>query len=336
MKPFSPKRILLVSLDNLGDLAFAGALVPALKAAHPDAEIGIWSKTYAAELAPFIPGVTRFHASDPFWDKSPGRPAGSMAGFVRALGEVKRARYDAAVLPNTRWRVALAARAAGIPKRVGFAQRGSRRWLTDALEPERKDRAIVGEWARLLAPLGADPSLAKLTLEVPAFLSDAREAIRSALGPGPVAAVHPFAGDVRRCAPSSFWPELLRRLASSGVKKAVVLGSPSESRAFTAGLSALPGLPAVVAAADLGSGSLSDSLLAVSVSDVFIGHDSGPLHCASGLGVPCLGLYLPGDWPRAMPQGRGPWLAVRRPTPVQADPAEAAALAADLLRSRIK
>jgi len=331
-----PRRILLVSLDNLGDLAFAGALVPALRAAFPGAEVGVWCKEYAAELAPFIPGVARVHAADPFWDAAPGRGAGSAARFLRALASVRRAGYDAALLPNTRWRVALAARLAGIPRRVGFAQRGAGRWLTDALPAERRDAPVAAEWARLLAPLGADPALAALRLEVPPALAAAREALRARLGAGPLAAVHPFAGDARRCAPPAFWVDFLKRLRAAGIPKTVIVGAPAESRAFAAGLSSAAGLPEIAVAAELGAGTLTDALLAVSLADLFVGHDSGPLHCASGLGVPALGLYLPGDWPRAMPQGRAPFRALRGAAPADADPARAAALAAELLGSQIK
>ena len=332
----SPRRILIASLDNLGDLAFACALVPALRAKFPDAEIGVWAKEYAAGLLPFVPGVTLAHASDPFWDKSPGRGAGSVAGFARALAEVRCGGYDAVWRPNTRWRVALAARAAGIPRRVGFDQRGSGRWLTDALAAERRDQPIVAEWARLLAPLGAETARAELRLVVPGFLDAAREALRAKLGSGPSAAIHPFAGDARRCAPAAFWIEFLRRLRTDGIQRAVVIGAAEESRAFAANLAAAEGLPPLFTAADLGRGTLAESLLAISASAVFAGHDSGPLHCAAGLGIPALGLYLPGDWPRAMPQGRGAWKAIRRPSPAQADPAEAAALARELFRSQIK
>jgi heptosyltransferase-2 len=329
-------RILIVSLDNLGDLAFACALAPALRAAFPDAEVGVWAKEYAAGLLPFVPGVTRVHASDPFWDGSPGRGAGSAAGFLRALAGVRRAGYDAALLPNTRWRAALAARAAGIPRRVGFDQRGAGRWLTDALAPERRDAPVVGEWSRLLAPLGAEPARAELRLETPASLAAERKALGARLGPGPLAAVHPFAGDARRCAPPAFWIDLLRRLRAGGVKTAVLIGARAESRAFAAEISSSGGLPELVVAAESGAGTLAEALLAISLSGVFIGHASGPLHCAAGLGVPSLGLYLPGDWPRAMPQGRAAWKAVRRPAPSDADAAEAAALASELLRSQIK
>ncbi|MFI5344855.1 MAG: glycosyltransferase family 9 protein [Elusimicrobiota bacterium] len=327
---------MIVSLDNLGDLVFACALIPALRAAFPITDIGVWAKEYASGLLPFVPGVTRVHASDPFWDGSPGRGAGSFSNFLRVLGDVRAARYDAALLPNTRWRVALGARLAGVPRRIGFDQRGSRRWLTDVVSAERRDTPIVGEWARLLAPLGADPSLAVMTLEVPSSLTASRAALAARLGPGPIAAVHPFAGDARRCAPPSFWIDLLRRLRADGIKKAVVIGAPAESRAFAAEISAAEGFPEVLAAADFGGGALADALLAVSLSQVFIGHDSGPLHCAAGLGVPSLGLYLPGDYPRAMPQGRAAWKTVRRSSPSDADPAEAAALASELFRSHIK
>ena len=336
MSAVPPRRILIVSLDNLGDLAFACALIPVLRATFPIAEIGVWSKEYASGLLPFVPGASRVHSSDPFWDGSPGRGAGSILKFFRTLAEVRAAGYDLALLPNTRWRVALAARLAGIPRRIGFDQRGSHRWLTDVLSPEKRDVPIVGEWARLLAPLGADPGLAVLKLEVPSSLAAPRAAYAARLGPGPLAAVHPFAGDARRCAPVSFWIELLRRLRADGMKKAVVIGAPGESRAFAAGISAAEGLPEIIAAADMGAGTLSDALLTISLCGVFIGHDSGPLHCAAGLGIPALGLYLPGDWPRAMPQGRAAWKAIRRPGPSDADPAEAAALASELFRSHIK
>ncbi|MDE2511194.1 MAG: glycosyltransferase family 9 protein, partial [Elusimicrobia bacterium] len=319
MNGVTPRRILIVSLDNLGDLAFAGGLVPSLRAAFPGTEIGVWAKEYASALIPFVPGVARVHASDPFWDGSPGRRPGTVARFSRALFDVRAAGYDAALIPNTRWRVALAARLAGVSRRIGFDQRGSRRWLTDALPPEDRGAPIVAEWARLLSPLGAEPARASLTLNVPPSLAAERAALGARWGAAPVAAIHPFAGDARRCAPVPFWIELLRRLRADGIGTAVLVGAPEESREFAAALASAGGLPGLVVAADLGKGSLSDALLAISLSAVFIGHDSGPLHCAAGLGIPALGLYLPGDWPRAMPQGRASWKALRRPSPAGAD-----------------
>ena len=315
----APRRVLIVSLDNLGDLAFAGALIPALRAADPDASVSVWAKEYAAGILPFLPGLAGSHVSDPFWDRSPGRGAGSPSRFLSTLAAVRAARYDAALLPNTRWKAALAARLAGIPRRVGFDQRGSSRWLTDALPAERRDLPVVAEWARLVAPLGADPARAALKLEVPAALASERAALAARLGSACVA-VHPFAGDARRCAPPAFWRELLPRL---GAERILVVGAADEAREFAAYVAA-KGLPELLTPQSVGARGLTGSLLALSACRLFVGHDSGPLHCACGFGVPALGLYLPGDWPRAMPRkvrGRGARCAARvRRRPIRRRP----------------
>ncbi len=317
-----PRRALIVSLDNLGDLAFAGALAAPL--AEVGWEVSLWCKDYAAALAPFIPGVSRVYASDPFWDRAPGRARGGAFRFLSTLAEVRRERCDAALLPNTRRNPALAARLAGASRRVGFDQRGARRWLTDALPPEDRGAPVVAQWARLLAPLGANPARAALRLRAPQAMASRRTELAARLGEGAVA-VHPFAGDARRCAPPEFWREFLRR---AGARRAFVFGEAAQARAFAAGLSGVEALTAQ----SIGAAGLGESLLALSACAAFAGHDSGPLHCALGLGVPALGLYLPGDWPRASPQGEGPWRALRRERPADADPAEAAALLGQLRR----
>lgn len=327
-----PRRVLLACLDNLGDLAFACALVPPLRRAWPEASIGVWSKKYAADLLPFVPGLRRVHSCDPFWDRAPGAAPGAVSDFVRTLRDVARERYDAVLLPHTSWRLALAARWAGIPRRVGFAQRGAGPWLSDALSPERRDRPVIAEWARLLEPLGVPAGQPTVHLEVPAPLESARRRLRDALGPGPVVGIHPFAGDARRAAGLAFWEEVLAELPGLGTRKILVVGRRAEARDFVS-RARRPGGADMVVAAELAPGGLAQILLAVSSCRVFAGNDSGPLHCAAGLGVPVLGLYLPGDWPRAMPQGLAPWRAVRRASPDEASAGEALSLLRDLLAS---
>lgn len=326
------RRILLVCLDNLGDLAFASALVPPLRRAFPRATISVWSKEYASGLLAFIPGLSRNHACDPFWDRSPGARPGSVLGFLRTLREVAAADYDTVLIPNTRRRTALAAWMAAVPRRIGFAQRGATPWLTDAVEAERRDRPIVSEWARLLSPLKADAGKPAIHLEVPASLEGERREMLRRLGPGPVVGIHPFSGDERRSAPLAFWREVLAGLPSLGVAKVLVAGRREEAEDFVASVGLHDGLELVVAGA-LGSGGLESVLIATSLCRAFVGNDSGPLHCASGLGVPVLGLYLPGDWPRAMPQGRGPWRDIRRAVPLEASPRDALAHVRGLLEA---
>ena len=152
-----PSRVLLVSLDNVGDLVFASALAPPLRERFPRAQLDVWCKAYAADVARLVPGVTQVIASDPFWDRSPGGEKGRLLPFIRAFGEIRRARYDLAVLTSSQWRVAAAARLAGVPARMGRARRRNQRWLTHVLPEEDRTRPVVAELGRIAHALGGTP-----------------------------------------------------------------------------------------------------------------------------------------------------------------------------------
>src|SRR5262245_22973300 len=129
-------RILLVSLDNLGDLVFASALAPPLRERFPDARLVVWCKDYTAEIARLIPGVDEVIASDPFWDRAPGRGKGNARAFLKTLSRVRSRRFDIAVLAAAPWRTAAAMAATRIPIRVGLRRRKNRVFLTHALARE--------------------------------------------------------------------------------------------------------------------------------------------------------------------------------------------------------
>lgn len=304
-------RILVVSLDNLGDTVWAGSLVRALRTAYPTSRLGLWCKEYAQAAARLIPGLDRVHAADPFWEPSPGHPAGSMRRFLAVIRELRRTQYEIAILVNTRWKVAAAVRAAGVPTRIGFAQRRSLPWITVAVPPEDRSRPVLSEWARLLAPLGVDGPL-EPRLEIPEAMRKRAEDLRLLLPAGRLTVLHPFAGDRRRCAHPDLWAAVVSRLADRGSGGILMLGTAQELawlRQRTAGL------PEGVVWADRVAADLDDALLLVAQADLFIGHDSGPLHCSAAFGVPSVGLFLPGDWPRAAPRGAGPITVLRRESP---------------------
>ncbi len=135
------ERILLVSLDNLGDLAFASALPPAIKAHYPHATIGLWCKAYTADIAPLFPDVSWTAAGDPFWDDAPGRPKGRIAPFLASIRDVRRQRFDVALVASPQWRVAASVTLAGIPKRIGQLRNYNRGFLTDVLAARRSGKA---------------------------------------------------------------------------------------------------------------------------------------------------------------------------------------------------
>lgn len=312
--PAAKPRILLVTLDNVGDVVFTSALVPPLLAAWPDAIIDVWAKRYTHEIARLIPGTRRVIAADPFWDAAPGQPRGEIIPFLRSIVEVRAERYDIALLSNAPWRAAAAVSLSGIRVRVGLARHRNARFLTHVLPTERHDRSVLLEQARLLEPLGIDSPDPRYVLD-PARLGETRDRVRALLPPR-FAALHPFAGDAARCVPIGEWTQIAFALAAQGIP-VLWVGRPDELNALRASVTHPRGFYVDL----IDDGSFSSAAAAVSLATFLVGHDSGPLHVAGAFGVPVVGVFAPGEPLRTYPQGIGPSRMLAAPAPAAVDAA---------------
>jgi ADP-heptose:LPS heptosyltransferase len=303
-----PSRILLVSLDNVGDLVFASALAPALRERFPGAPLDVWCKAYAADVARLIPGVSRVIASDPYWDRAPGAGKGSRLAFLRALREIKSSRYDLAVLASSQWRVAAALALVRVPTRIGRRRKRNQRLLTRVLPDESRARPVVAELGGIARALGATPR-DHYRLD-PAPLEPQRSTFERALGTRPRVALHAFAGSRTRCVPLTEWRGVADTLVRRGIG-VLWIGSRTELAEVRAGGTS----PEWHFADAIGNGSLGDAAALISLCDAFVGHDSGPMHVAAALNVPVLGIFAPGEPERTLPQGPGPSRIMARPSP---------------------
>jgi ADP-heptose:LPS heptosyltransferase len=316
---------LLVSLDNVGDLVFASALAPPLRERFPRAQLDVWCKAYAADVARLVPGVTQLIASDPFWDRSPGGPKGRVTPFIRALARIRRGRSDLAVLASSQWRIAAAVRLAGVPARMGRARRRNQPWLTHLLPEEDGSRPVVAELGGIAHALGAAPR-GHYQLDASA-LATRRAFFAAMLGARPLIALHAFAGSRARCVDIAHW----RTLAESLVREdlgVIWIGAARELDEIRVANT----FPDWYFADAVGNGSLFDSAALISLCDAFVGHDSGPLHIAAALGVPVLGIFAPGEPQRTCPQGPAISRVIARPSPAGIT-AEVMRRELDLLRS---
>lgn len=304
----SVDRILIVSLDNLGDMVFASALAPPLHERFSRATLDIWCKGYTADVARLVPGVSEVIASDPFWDRAPGRGKGSKASFFGAMKRVRANHYDVAVLAAAPWRTAAAVAATRIPIRIGLRRRKNRVFLTEALPDENPREPVMSALARVLEPLGIKTPPLRYRLD-PSRL-DARRA-RLASSIAPYVALHPFASKENRCVALPIWIELARQLQARG-STILWVGSPNE-------LDSLRRIAADSAWRFVDrdtDGTLADTAAALAGATLFVGHDSGPLHIAGAFGVPVVGIFAPGEPLRTFPQGIGPARMLARPSPV--------------------
>jgi ADP-heptose:LPS heptosyltransferase len=308
----TPKRILLVALDNLGDLVFTSALTPPLHAAFPNAVIDVWCKRYTSPLAPLLPFVDRVIAADPFWAVPPHLERPPLRQFLRTIGEVHRGHYDIAVVTGAPWRTAAAVAATRIPVRIGLARHRNKRFLTNVLAAEDSHKPVLVEQARLLTALGIASVEPHYRLDI-SRLNPVRETVATQL-PRAFAAFHPFASTRARCVPLGEWTQVAFALHARGLPTLWV-GTPAELDELRSTYTHPPGFYADRVA----DGSLAASAASLSLASLFVGHDSGPLHIAGAFGVPVVGIFAPGQPERTFPQGVGPWKMIARPSPIGID-----------------
>lgn len=289
---------LVIVFDNIGDVIFTSAVFEVLRS-YPHLRVGVWCKEYTEQIARLLPGHPKVFASDPFWDKSPLRGKGSFASFFRKAREVRRHKFEVAIIPNHCWRSAFVAKLLGIPVRIGFGQGKNRFALTHPVTPMVRHQPVMPQMQRLLSPFQDIPS----HVYQPRYRLELREKPRLKqplhLSSQPLVILHPFAGSPRRCAPLTLWLEFARALKQQGFQL-LWLGAGSE-------LARLKEHRSDFAAHEFADyyevTGLGDFAGLMQEAFAYVGHDSGPLHFAHALGAPAFGLYLPSEFQRTFPQG---------------------------------
>src|SRR5215217_7956100 len=97
-----PRRVLLAVGGQLGDAVIASSMLPRVRAAWPEAEIGILAGSWAAPILRDHPLVARWHPVD-HWKLNrtaqswPERLRRHRASHRKALADIRAAEYDLAI-----------------------------------------------------------------------------------------------------------------------------------------------------------------------------------------------------------------------------------------------
>ncbi len=270
------ERILVVQTGFLGDVVLTTPLLAALRRRVPAAQLTILVTPAAAPLVARHPALDAVLVDD---KRGAGR---GVLGVLRLATRLRRRRFTTAIAAHKSIRTALALRAAGIPRRIGFATApGARLYTTHVARPagvHDRDRILA-----LLAPLGgvaaAEPAAPWIAIDEAARTR--ATALLAPLAHGrPLAAVCPGAAWRTKRWPADEYGALVRRLEGDGFA-CVILGAPDE-RAITAAVHAAAG----GAGLDLGGASDVAVLAAILArAAVVVTNDSAPMHVASALGV---------------------------------------------------
>jgi heptosyltransferase-2 len=285
-------KIAIFCPNWVGDLVMATPALRAVRRRYPLAEIVAILRPYVADVLSGLDLVDRV---------IPHAPAGGrtdQAGW-RLARELRRERFDwALVLPNS-FRSAWWARVTGARRRVGFARNGRGWLLTETIRPRsrREPNPVLDEYLRLAECFGCRELPRRMELATTAadersirqFWSRQRLGGHSARG---VVSLNPGgAFGAAKHWPAESFAELAGRIAKELEKRVLVLCGPAErdqARAIVAGA----GHPAVVSLADE-TLSIGLTKAAVRHSDLLVTTDSGPRHFAQPFGVPVVTLFGP-------------------------------------------
>ncbi len=301
------KKVLLVCFDNLGDLVFASGLAKALSQ-ESESRVSLLCKDYTSKLGYLLPGIEQVFAADPFWDKSPNRRKGKFANYLKCLLTVRDAKFDEAYIVGGHWQSALSLRLMGIPRIYAFKGRKNSLFLTKALPMPRREVPVVKGIADsfgsvISSTVPTQTELLKSSL--PHF--ERPESLREKK----IVVLHAFAGSIKRCAPLEIWGALAQALKAKNFH-VLWTGIPQETAQIR---KAFPGEWDNSHFVDTWALDLLQLAWIWSEAELFVGHDSGPLHVANALGVPVLGLYLPGEPSRTFPQGKAKSHMIHKSSP---------------------
>jgi heptosyltransferase-2 len=278
------QRILLVQTAFLGDVILTTPLLAALRRHDPAAELTMLVTPAAAPLVAQHPALDRVILDD---KRGRGRGLYGLLGLIRVL---RAYRFTMAIAAHKSVRTALALRAAGIPRRIGFATARAAALYTERvprpLAAHDRDR-LLG----LLAPLGIltiPDEIARPWIAVDAATQERASVL---LGPyhadrRPLAAICPGSAWRTKRWPTASFGALVRLLGADGYR-CLLLGAPDE-RELTAAVQRAAGDCAV----DLG-GRTDLPLLAAIMTRVAVAvtNDSAPMHVASAVGVPQVAIF---------------------------------------------
>ena len=304
------KRILLVRLRQIGDVAFTTPAVHALRQRFPDAHLSYLVEPAAAPIVRNNPHLNQVIVAP----RSRG-----LRGLLDdlALGTRLRAeRYDVAIDFHGGPRASLLTWLSRAPERLGYDVAG-RSWMyTRRIARPRELRgrhSVENQWD-LLAPLGvAPPDRSAYPMEMPSE-AGAVAAVSQRLTRAGVTledrlvVIHVSAGNPFRRWPAAHFVDLAASLADGDPHRRVIITSgPSESdaagRVIAEAQVRLGGRrPSQVLSC--GEFSLTELRALLDRASLFIGGDSGPLHVAATTSVPIVGLYGP-----TLPIRSAPWRA---------------------------
>jgi lipopolysaccharide heptosyltransferase I len=283
-------NILIVRLGALGDVVHAVPAAAALRRAFPDAGIDWLVDARHRDIVDLVTSI----------DRAIPLESPTFAGWTAALRVLRRTSYDVAIDLQGLMKSAVLARASGAARVVGFSiwhlrEKTARPFYSDAHDAEGGH--VIQKNLRLLRALGVEDDEIRFPIaDVP---SPALDTLRARIPVGRrFALINAGAAWPNKRWPPDRFGELAAFLDDGPGLTPVVLWGPGERDLADAVIAASANT--AIAAPPTG---VADLVALARASALVVSGDTGPLHIATAVGAPTVGIFGPTD-----PDRNGPYV----------------------------
>lgn len=271
-------RILIVKLSAIGDCLHATPVLEALRQTFPDAHLGWVVHPHCRPVLEGNPFLDQIHE----WDRK------NLWSSLGSLGrELRAARYDKVLDLQGLLKSALVCRVSGAQSWGPSEAREGAKFLYHHRIPALPSEPIQLRYLKRAAAIGAEWATPP-RMHFPYSQQDletARALLEGVRGPKVV--LNPSAGKEFKQWPPARFAEVGQALIAQGCQP-VITGAPADRPLADAILAGCPG------ALDLcGKTNLKQLAALLSLVDLFVGGDTGPMHLAQASGCRVVALFGP-------------------------------------------
>jgi heptosyltransferase-2 len=299
------KKILVMRYRFIGDTVLTVPFLRNLREAFPAARIDLMIEPFSGRViegCPYVDRVVPFEFKT-IHTYSAATERSKLAGYIHYWKLIKKERYDAAFVLKRSLSSALLVRAAGVPRRIGFATEGRGMLLTDRVL-YRHDQHEVENFLDCLRVI--DAPIRSRALELwPTPENDAKVKARFAQAGWKAddlkIIVHPAASLLAKQWPLARFAAVMQVLRDRYKTRFIYTGAKGDAALYREIERQGPfnGL-------DLcGITDLRENISVYRAANLFFGVDSGPMHMAAATGLPVVALFGPTDERKWGPWGQG-------------------------------